>query len=77
MKIGYCVKMMDVDYQKKAMRNYFCFVKNITQSCPIAKAIGKRSKNNVLELYKRLKDIQINFWCNIRSSSQINIQKEQ
>ena len=25
--------------------------------------MGKRSKKTILELYKRLKDIQINFWC--------------
>ena len=25
--------------------------------------MGKRSKNTVLDLYNRLKDIQVNFWC--------------
>lgn len=29
----------------------------------LAATMGKRSKKTVLELYKRLKDIQINFWC--------------
>ena len=28
----------------------------------LAVTMGKRSKNTVLELYNRLKDIQVNFW---------------
>ena len=29
----------------------------------LAVTMGKRSKKTVLELYNRLKDIQVNFWC--------------